>query len=303
MAKPEEKMKDIHLKYLAVNPQDLQWGIAVNSVGCQQIGPGESYPPANHPARYLFSEERGRILNEYQLLFISEGEGRFRSASTGRWIPIQAGDHFLLHPGEWHSYRPDPETGWKEYWIGFEGPVIDDHLRNGFFLKERPVLHTGIHSDTIDLYEQAIQVAMEQKSGFQTLLGSLVVHLLGLAYYYDRQDTFSEADDLINRAKILIGEQFRTITPAEVADRLCMGYSNFRRTFKEYTGFSPAKYIHEVRMNKVKETLTNSTLPVKQIAIEFGYENYDYFFTAFRRLTGLTPTAYRDLTRGTEKKI
>ena len=32
-------MKDIHLKYLAVNPQDLHWGIAVNSVGCQDMTP------------------------------------------------------------------------------------------------------------------------------------------------------------------------------------------------------------------------------------------------------------------------
>jgi len=300
--KPPEVMQDIHLKYLAVNPQDLHWGIAVNSVGCQQIGPGDPYPPVGHPARYLFSEERGRILNEYQLLYISEGRGRFRSASTGRWLPIQAGNFFLLHPGEWHSYRPDPDTGWKEYWIGFEGPIIDDRIRNGFFPKEKPVLRAGIRSDVIDLYEQAIQAATEQKSGFQPLLGSIVVHLTGLAYYYDRQDTFSEADELINRAKIIIADEYRTIGPEEVAEHLCMGYSNFRKTFKEYTGFSPAQYIREVRLNKVKEALTNSTLPVKQIAYEFGYENYDYFFTAFRRLTGMTPSDYRDLTRGTEQK-
>ena len=77
-----------------------------------------------------------------------------------------------------------------------------------------------------------------------------------------------------------------------------MGYSNFRRIFKEYTGFSPAKYIQEVRMNRVKEALTNSSLPVKQIAFEAGYENEDYFFTAFRRITGMTPLAYREKTQG-----
>jgi len=291
-------MKDIHLKYLAVNPLDLQWGIAVHSAGCQHIGPGEPYPPPDHPSRYLFSEERGRILNEYQLLYISQGSGRFRSASTGRWLPVHAGNLFLLHPGEWHSYRPEPETGWKEYWIGFDGPVIDSRIQNGFFTKDKPILQAGIRSDIIDLYEQAIQVATEQKSGFQPLLGSLVVHLLGLAYYYDRQEIFSEVDGLINRAKILIAHEYRTIGPEEVAARLCVGYSNFRKIFKEYTGFSPAKYIQDYRINKVKEALTNSTQPVKQIAYEMGYDNYDYFFTAFRRITGMTPTGYRKLTIG-----
>ena len=289
---------DIHLKYLAKNPQDLKWGLAVNSVGCQRICPGEPYPPANHPSRYLFSEERGRILDEYQLLFIAQGSGLFQSATTGRWIPLQAGSMFLLHPGEWHSYRPLPETGWKEYWIGFEGPVIDSRVENGFFSKDKPVLQVGLHDDIIGQYEKAIQVATEQKSGFQPLLGSMVVHLLGLAYFYGRQENFSEVESLVSRAKILIAEEYRSIGPEEVAQRLNAGYSNFRRIFKEYTGFSPARYILDVKMSKVKETLTNSKLPVKQIAYEYGFENYDYFFTAFRRLTGRTPREYRAITQG-----
>jgi AraC-like DNA-binding protein len=80
-----------------------------------------------------------------------------------------------------------------------------------------------------------------------------------------------------------------------------MGYSNFRRIFKEYTGFPPAKYIQEVRIGKAKEALTNSSKPVKQIAYEMGYENEDYFFTVFRRVTGMTPVRYRALTQGGKK--
>ena len=54
----------------------------------------------------------------------------------------------------------------------------------------------------------------------------------------------------------------------------------------------------QVRIGKIKEALTNSTRPVKQIAYEMGYDNDDYFFTVFRRLTGMTPQQYRNLTRG-----
>ena len=106
---------------------------------------------------------------------------------------------------------------------------------------------------------------------------------------------------MINRAKILIAEQYRDITPEDLSRQLCMGYSNFRRIFKEYTGFSPAKYIQEVRIGKVKEALTNSSVPVKQVAFSMGYENEDYFFTAFRRLTGMTPAEYRAFTQGKHK--
>ena len=289
---------NIHPKYLAINKSDLLWGLAVNSVGSQKIGPGEPYPPTGHPSRYLFTEERGRVLQEYQLLYITEGKGYFRSKTVPHKVPLTRGSLFLLFPGEWHTYRPDPSTGWTEYWIGFNGALMENWDKTGFFTREHPVAQIGLHEDIVALYTEAIQTASEQASGFQQRLMGIVTHLLGQSIYYNRRETFSEVSEQISRAKILISEQFRTITAEEVATSLCMGYSNFRKIFKEYTGFSPAKYIQEIRFSKVKEALTNSTLPVKQIAYEMGFDNYDYFFTAFRRITGMTPSAYRDITQG-----
>lgn len=288
----------LHVKYLTVGPNDLLWGTAVNSVGFQEVGPGEPYPPGNHPSRYLFSEEKGRVLQEYQLLYIVKGQGRFRSASLPHPVSISQGSLMLLFPGEWHSYRPQEDTGWKEYWIGFESTQMDAWARDGFFSKNRPVWQTGLHSDLVDLYEDAIETASSQQASFQQRLGGIVSHLLGLAWFYGKNTALSEVADQMNRAKILIGQNYRTVGPEEVARQLCMGYSNFRRIFKEYTGLSPAKYIQQVRMGKVKEALTNSIRPVKEIAFEMGYENQDYFFTAFRRLTGMTPQEYRAFTQG-----
>ena len=288
----------IHLKYLAVSPEDLRWGIAVNSVGFQDVGPGEPYPPSDHPSRYLFSAERGRTLSEYQLLYITRGHGRFRSTHVPDGTLLRPGHLFLLFPGEWHTYRPDKATGWKEFWIGFNGSMVEEWINSGFFTREKPVMHIGLHSDIVHLYNDAIQTATSQQSGFQQCLGGIVAHLMGLSRMYQRQETFSDVRDKINQAKILIGEQYRTIRPEDVAAHLCMGYSNFRRIFKEYTGFAPAHYIQEVRLNRIKELLTNTTLPIKEIADECGLENYDYFFTLFRRLTGKTPLDYRNATQG-----
>ena len=284
----------IHLKYLAVSPDDLRWGIAVNSVGFQDVGPGEPYPPSDHPSRYLFSAERGRTLAEYQLLYITRGHGRFRSAHVPDGVLLRPGHLFLLFPGEWHTYRPDPSSGWKEFWIGFNGAMVEEWVKSGFFSREKPVLQVGLHSDIVNLYNDA----NIGKINFENNTVKNIANLMGLARLYQRQETFSEVRDKINQAKILIGDQYRTIRPEELAAQLCMGYSNFRRIFKEYTGFAPAQYIKEVRLNRIKELLTNTTLPIKEIADECGLENYDYFFTLFRRLTGMTPSDYRNNTQG-----
>ena len=107
-------------KYLLVNERDILWGLTVSTVGYEEIAPGESYPTRGHADGYYFDLERGRELNEYQLLYITKGEGTFHSA-TVREAHLREGDLFLLFPGEWHSYHPNPNTGWKSYWTGFKG--------------------------------------------------------------------------------------------------------------------------------------------------------------------------------------
>ena len=297
-------MESVHLKYLAVNPVDLQWGIAVNSAGFQEIAPQMDYPPRNHPSRYVFTVESGRILEEYQLLYITEGRGLFSCETLGRGkgIQVTGGTMFLLFPGEWHSYRPDSQTGWKEYWIGFNGHFVDNLVQRGFFSKDRPVFKVNIHEDIIALYDEAVRAAVKQESGFQQLLAGIVGRLLSLAYFYDRNSQFEESDAArkVSQAKVIIHGEYQDISPEKVASRLCMSYSTFRKTFKEYTGFSPARYISEVRMGKAKELLTNTSMSIKEVAYHAGYNNHDYFFTAFRVRTGRTPAEYRSMTQGTK---
>ena len=297
-------MDSLHLKYLAVNPVDLLWGTAVNYVGYQLIAPGSDYPPRNHPSRYIFTPESGRVLHEYQLLYITEGRGKFCCETLGRSkaTTIESGNMFLLFPGEWHSYHPDKQTGWKEYWIGFNGSFIDNIVKHEFFSKDKPIFNVNIHEDIVGLYNSAISAAIEQESGFQQILAGIVDRLLSLAYFYDRNTQFQESDtaNKIGQAKVMIQDNYMNISPEEIASKLCLSYSSFRKTFKEYTGFSPARFINLVRMSKAKELLTNTTMSIKEVAYHVGYNNHDYVFTAFRHMTGRTPAEYRSMTQNTK---
>ncbi len=295
--------KDIHQKYLLFNQDDLKWNMLVNSVGYQCVKPNESYPPSIHPPRYLFSTDKGRVLDEYQLIYITKGKGVFYSESLGRrnGVAVSEGTFFILYPGEWHSYCPEAATGWDEYWIGFKGELADRIMTSdNFFAKSSPVLSVGLHDDLIGLYRKAIEAALEQKSGYQQLLYGLVNHLLGAVCFYCRNVPFSTSRimDIIVNARDIIARKYRTITPASLADELNMGYSNFRKIFKAYTGFAPAQYINEVKMSKAKEMLTNTSLPIKEIAANVGFDYFEYFFTVFKKKEGRTPTEYRYLTQG-----
>ena len=89
----------------------------------------------------------------------------------------------------------------------------------------------------------------------------------------------------------------------ELAMRLNMGYTSFRKNFKVYTGYAPAQYFNELKMNKAKQLLVFSTLSVKEIIHSLGYDCYENFFSKFKRTTGFTPAQYRSFCRGTKSEL
>ena len=296
-----ENIKDsIHIKYLLKNEQDALWGLTISTVGFQRINANDIYPPKNHPSHYRFSTRKGRILDEYQLLYLSKGNGHFTSKSC-KQTEIKEGNFFLLFPGEWHNYEPIISAGWDEYWIGFSGVNMDSRVQNNFFNKDNPIFNVGINEDIVQLYKQAIQIAKKQETGFQQMLAGIVNHLLGLVYSRNKYSTFEDLQvaNQINRAKIIMLDSFTTneINLEEIAQHVNMSYSWFRRVFRLYTGFSPSQYIQELRLQKSKDMLTNTSNPIKEIAYDVGFENADYFCTAFRKKTGQTPKNYRIITQ------
>ena len=285
-------------KYLVVNPRDVQWGLTVSTVGYEEIGVADSYPTRGHADGYYFDIDKGRVLNEYQLLYITEGEGIFNSAHA-KDIPLKAGDLFLLFPGEWHTYHPTGKNGWKSYWIGFKGKNVDDRVKAGFLSVDKPIYHVGFSADIIRLYEEAYKRAQEEAPYSQQILAGIVNHLVGLMYALERSMVLSKDHtrvDMINLARLRIRESLEAdLTIQQIAEDLGVSYSNFRKLFKEFTGISPALYQQDLRLQRAKELLATTTLSIKEIAYRLRFESPDYFSSKFKIKTGKKPSEFRNM--------
>ena len=285
-------------KYLVVNPRDVQWGLTVNTVGYEEIGVADTYPTRGHADGYYFDIDKGRVLNEYQLLYITEGEGVFNSAHA-KDVPLKAGDLFLLFPGEWHTYYPTGKHGWKSYWIGFKGKNVDDRVKAGFLSVDKPIYHVGFSADIIRLYEEAYKRAQEEAPYLQQILAGIVNHLVGLMYALERSMELSKDHtrvDMINLARLRIRESLEVdLTIQQIAEELGVSYSNFRKLFKEFTGISPALYQQDLRLQRAKELLATTTLSIKEIAYRLRFESPDYFSSKFKIKTGKKPSEFRNM--------
>lgn len=284
-------------KYLPSVEHDMEWGLVVSCVGHHHIAAGEEYPPPQHPASYSFKPHIGRILDEFQLVFHTRGKGTFRSSSFGETCVVE-GDMLLLFPWERHTYFPDKSTGWEEYWIGFKGPNIDARMKHHFFSLGHPLFHipTEERSEVTRIFQKAISVAHQMGKGYQQLLAGYVNMLLGIISSHDTHPLHNNTNetDHIHKAMLFIHANYmKDLHPEEVSEHIGWGYSRFRKVFLQQTGATPYQYILETRIKQSKHMLLNTNMALKEIAYKVGFSSPDYFSTAFRRIAGTSPMAFR----------
>lgn len=83
------------------------------------------------------------------------------------------------------------------------------------------------------------------------------------------------------------------ITRTMLADMVFLNPDYMARLFKKQTGSSVVNYITVYRIEKAKEFLHNSSIPVSAVASKVGYGNYSYFSKLFKDVVGCTPNEYR----------
>jgi AraC-like DNA-binding protein len=282
-------------RYFPISPQDRQWGIYVTGVGSTHVPPyTRSYPVREHPNPYMYTWERGRVLHEYQALYIVDGKGCFESTHRGTQ-DVNAGAVFLLFPGEWHRYRPATESGWDEYWVSFAGSWVDGVVAEGFFSPKQPVLATGVDETIQHAYLDLLDRARAEPIGYQQLNAASVQEILaGSLAAVRRQRLGGRGDEVVRLAKVALEEQLEgVISIAKLAASLHLSEERLRRLFRQHTGMSPYQYYLELKIHRARQLLRETDLPIKTIAHTLGFESQFHFAKAFKQRTGITPAQWR----------
>ena len=80
---------------------------------------------------------------------------------------------------------------------------------------------------------------------------------------------------------------------AMVADQFLMNYTYMSHFFKDFIGTNFIDYISTLRISKAKELLRTTNMAIGDIATAVGYANATVLIKIFKKITGITPGAYR----------
>ncbi len=78
-----------------------------------------------------------------------------------------------------------------------------------------------------------------------------------------------------------------------LAEQFGFGVRNFKRRFKEATGYTPIAYLQTLRLEKAKQLLESTRMSLDSITYNVGYEDSNSFRRLFQQRVGLVPAAYR----------
>jgi AraC-like DNA-binding protein len=69
------------------------------------------------------------------------------------------------------------------------------------------------------------------------------------------------------------------------------------RAFRRHYRCTLADYVRQQRIERARQYLAEADTPLTEIALRVGYSDQSHFATAFKRLTGFTPSQFRKMSR------
>lgn len=152
--------------------------------------------------------------------------------------------------------------------------------------------------DMEQLLEFLISEDLAREPGYEKIEQGLMVRLLqrlcqdySLQLHTDSREGKEKA--LLYEMECYIRTNAATVTVAELEKRFHYHRNYYYLLLKKYRGKSFQQYVIEIRMKYAKQLLEQTTLPVKQIAQQVGYENISHFYHLFEKYYDKTPRDIR----------
>ncbi|WP_278600751.1 response regulator transcription factor [Clostridium tertium] len=149
-----------------------------------------------------------------------------------------------------------------------------------------------------DVYNEVELRFKQDKINQLGSLNRLVEHInniLEKVYKIKNIQTIDEVD-IVKKVKYYIDYNYsKNINVKDLSKKFNVNYSYLSASFTKEIGVSIVSYIAELRIKEAKKLLCNSKADIATIAEAVGYSDLQYFYRVFKKNTGKTPLAYKNL--------
>ncbi len=249
--------------------------LSLYQCGSQDCPGGHRYGPA--------------VRDHYLIHCVFQGRGRFETA--GQDFELEAGQGFLIVPGQVTVYTADLRRPWRYHWVGFSGGDAGNILEECGLSAEQPVF-------TLRNPERARRCLEELEKRFESRANAFSL-LSGLYGFFallrgEEPPDSGSGSRLLDTAVDYMRKNYSyPLTVEAVARRCGVDRSHLFRLFKQHLQLSPQQYLIRLRLNKAEELLQTTSLSVSEVAFSCGFNDLCHFSRLFKRRFGVPPSARR----------
>lgn len=245
--------------------------------------------------------------SEFEINFIHEGSAEFICGDEK--FTSAKGDIIITQPNVLHSIYPCANTNQVYDALVFSSEIFGSS-QSDRYINEciRPLtdgsMRISAHITPEHHYYAELAVAAENifscakgdTPQLDMLMRSELIKLFWLLETEAKQSGFNgKADSVIRPALEYIAEHYsENITVAQLAECVHLSESYFMNRFRKQVGRSAVEYILHFRIDTACRELIGTKKSVLEIAFDCGFRNISNFNRQFRKITGCSPSEYRN---------
>lgn len=154
---------------------------------------------------------------------------------------------------------------------------------------------------------QLLAEARLQEPGYLDISRGYIIRLMDIlsSEYRSRltkDETAAYYDSLFASVSGYMRENLSSISMKDLTEKFHYQSNFFNNLIKRYTGVTYSGYLILLRVERARELLVTTDIPVEEIIWLIGYHNDGFFFRQFARITGTTPAKYRKLRQNADSR-
>lgn len=200
---------------------------------------------------------------------------------------LKAGEIYLIPP---HSYIDfEAHLPFSKWYFHFTLKGERDFVPAGIYLVEKT-------ERILELMEIHCPAHPFQKEVFSNSGQWSVIELIALVLDNARLEmrAGNQSDERLQRAIVLMNQSLtEKVTLADLCEVTRLKERAVNKLFLQHTGFSPIRYLMELRLNEASRLLKHSTLSIEEVAERSGFANRFYLSRILKKYRNTTPAAFR----------
>jgi AraC-like DNA-binding protein len=241
-----------------------------------------------------------KYLNGYSTIQFSPSGGVEVGYNEKMFVLTGGAWFWPAHPGERIRFQAAPGyNSWPHRHVGFRGALVEKWNNEGIWLQRPQRAPSSRSAEEWDEWFAQWQRLSQRtdERGRLRAINLLEGLLLELADARASNAESTSREPWLRHAieKITVSPDNASLSPnyQKLAHELGMSEATLRRRFKRAMSISPHGYALQSRAATARALLTETDMPLKEIAARLGYDNEYFFSRQFKQIVGVAPGAFR----------